>query len=168
MLEFPLIRVDCFTTARPEDVWLLPRPLLPEVTAPAPQARLHLLTHVHTDHLQGLDDAFTGRILCHPDTKRMLLRLEAMNDRRDLHNGKTEVVKRKYTGLVARRQTNNIVRSCYSLATSAPHTDGLAHIPQETLPYGVPKEYDLGYYNGERCVVNITLLDANHCPGSTM
>lgn len=110
MLEFPLIRVDCFTTARPGDIWLLPRPLLPEVTFPAPPARLHLLTHVHTDHLKGLDGAFTGRILCHPDTKRMLLRQEALNDRRNLHEGKTELVKRKYTGLVERRQTDSIVR----------------------------------------------------------
>lgn len=110
MLEFPLIRVDCFTSAKPRDVWLLPRPLVPEVTVPAPPARLFLLTHVHTDHLQGLSNNFTGRILCHPDTKRMLLRHEETPNRRKLHEGNTELVKRKFAGLVERRQTNNIVR----------------------------------------------------------
>ncbi|EJT46451.1 hypothetical protein A1Q1_04940 [Trichosporon asahii var. asahii CBS 2479] len=75
----------------------------------------------------------------------MLLRHEETPNRRKLHEGNTELVKRKFAGLVERRQTNNI-----------------------TLPYGVPKEFDLGIHNGERCVVSITLLDANHCPGSAM
>lgn len=106
LLEFPLIRVDCFTTQRPGDVWLLPDPQVPAVTRPAPVAQLHLLSHVHTDHLVGLENSFTSRIVCHPDTKRMLLRLEAERDRRNLHEGKTELVKRKYAGLVARRQVH--------------------------------------------------------------
>lgn len=37
---------------------------------------------------------------------------------------------------------------------------------QETIPYGVPRTYDLGLGPGHE--VTITLIDANHCPGSTM
>ena len=37
------------------------------------------------------------------------------------------------------------------------------------MPYGVPKRFELGYdARGEAVEVTITLLDANHCPGSTM
>lgn len=75
----------------------------------APNAQLYLLTHVHTDHLIGLNDNFTGRIVCSPDTKRMLLRLEAEKDRALLHNGIKEIKQRKYEGLCARRGPHGAV-----------------------------------------------------------
>ena len=39
---------------------------------------------------------------------------------------------------------------------------------QEAVPYGVPRRIELGYQDGKPVEVTITLLDANHCPGSTM
>ena len=39
---------------------------------------------------------------------------------------------------------------------------------QEAVPYGLPKEYDLGFHDGRHSIVTITLLEANHCPGSAM
>lgn len=72
------------------------------LTYSAPPAQLYLLTHVHSDHLLGLSDSFTGKIVCSPDTKRMLLRLEAEQSRQHHVEGTKEVIKRKYEGLRAR------------------------------------------------------------------
>lgn len=105
LLEFPQIRVDCFTTP-PRSLdppWLLPDPYDPILPhRPAPPAQLFLLTHVHTDHLIGLDNQFTGRIVCSPDTKRMLLRLEAEKEREHIVQGLRETPRRKYDGLRAK------------------------------------------------------------------
>lgn len=61
--EYPFIRVDEFTT--------LPVP-----------AKLHLLTHAHSDHLVGLNaKSFDGQIICSEDTKDVLLRLEQYKER---------------------------------------------------------------------------------------
>ncbi|WOO84707.1 5' exonuclease Apollo [Vanrija pseudolonga] len=148
LYKFPLIRVDCFTSPRPGTTWLLPNPKDPSLPwTPAPNAQLFLLTHVHSDHLLGLSNSFAGRILCSPDTKRMLLSLEAESNRVHSLNGILEVPKRKYDGLRPRHRV-----------------DG----NRETLPYGETREFDLGYRLNEQVKVKITLFDANHCPGSTM
>ncbi|CAK9779698.1 unnamed protein product [Cutaneotrichosporon oleaginosum] len=134
LLEFPRIRVDCFTPPPPahRPRWTLPDPFDPKLPCiPAPNAQYYLLTHVHSDHLVGLTNDFTGNIICSPDTKRMLLRLEAEKDREHLRNGVREVKRRKYEGLAARSQIISKV----------------VHIPEP---------------------VTITLLDANHCPGSAI
>lgn len=61
--EYPFIRVDEFTT--------LQEP-----------AKLHLLTHAHSDHLVGLQaKSFDGQIICSEDTKDVLLRLEQYKER---------------------------------------------------------------------------------------
>jgi hypothetical protein len=52
--------------------------------------------------LLGLSDNFTGHILCSPDTKRMLLKLESEKERDLLVKGNKESPKRKYEGLKAR------------------------------------------------------------------
>lgn len=109
ILEFPLIRVDCFTVPPPPSTparWLLPDPYdLSAPSLPAPNAQLFLLTHVHSDHLLGLSETFTGKIVCTPDTKRMLLRLEAEVQREYVHEGLREGPgKRKYAGLKARTE----------------------------------------------------------------
>lgn len=102
ILEFPQIRVDCFT-ASPNPPWYLPDPDDPsKPPRPAPNAQLYLLTHVHSDHLIGLSNDFTGRIVCSPDTKRMLLRLEAEQPRQHLAEGLRETKQCKYEGLRAK------------------------------------------------------------------
>jgi hypothetical protein len=101
LLEFPQIRVDCFTSPSPLRPHLLPSDPT-NTDAPwvkAPNARLYLLTHVHTDHLTGLSDSFTGHIICSPDSKRMLLRLEAEIERERLDDGTREQRMLKYNGL---------------------------------------------------------------------
>ena len=60
------------------------------------------MTHVHTDHLVGLSNAFTGKIICSPDTKRMLLRLEPEIERERLDGGVRESKVLKYDGLKRR------------------------------------------------------------------
>ena len=104
LLEFPQIRVDCFTS-RPRsnaNPWMLPDPADPTILTPARPAQLYLLTHVHTDHLTGLTDSFTGRIVCSLDTKRMLLRLESEAERKAVHEQQKGTAKRKYGALGAK------------------------------------------------------------------
>lgn len=107
LLEFPQIRVDCFTAPPPASrpQWTLPHPLQPHLPhRPAPPAQLYLLTHVHSDHLIGLSDTFTGHIICSPDTKRMLLKLESEKERDLVVKGSKERPRRKYEGLKARAE----------------------------------------------------------------
>jgi hypothetical protein len=106
LLEFPQIRVDCFTTPTLSRPHLIPSDPSSS-TSPwvkAPNARIYLLTHVHTDHLVGLSNAFTGKIICSPDTKRMLLRLEPEIERERLDGGVREQKVLKYDGLKRRYQ----------------------------------------------------------------
>lgn len=100
LLECPVIRVDCFTSPTPTKPRHLPHPTDPKAPRqPAPNAQLYLLTHVHTDHLVGLTQDFTGQIICSHDTKRLLPRLEAETDRINYHNGHREVLRTKYEAL---------------------------------------------------------------------
>lgn len=101
-MECPLIRVDSFGEPPefPRPPWLLPVPREPSLPPrPAPPARLFLLTHVHTDHLTGLTGAFVGRIVCTPETKKMLLKLEQQKSRENVHKGVQEVPRKLFEGL---------------------------------------------------------------------
>ncbi|KGB77315.1 hypothetical protein CNBG_3153 [Cryptococcus deuterogattii R265] len=157
ILEFPHIRVDSFVAPpashRPQ--WLIPRPSsspsqLLELYQP-PRAQLFLLTHTHADHVVGLTSDFTGHIICSPDTKRMLLGLEPEKERQWLDKGIRETKVKRFGGLAAKRGIDEKI------------VDRI-----EALPYGQPKIFTLGYENDKPQEVTITLLDANHCPGSTM
>ena len=80
------IRVDAFATPT-NDV---------SFTPPA----LHLLTHTHTDHLDGLQStSFGGQIICTQVAKDMLLRHERAPDRVDFDNGNTKNRRRPYSHL---------------------------------------------------------------------
>ncbi|WVF66125.1 hypothetical protein IAT40_000864 [Kwoniella sp. CBS 6097] len=161
ILEFPTIRVDCFL---PSSSSILlpslgsntsndPHPY-PYPLRPAPNAQLFLLTHVHSDHLLGLSDSFTGKIICSPVTKRMLLKLEPEIERTHLEHGVKEVRRLKYPGLRARIEGKGKDQKLVDRI--------------EAVPYGYPREYEIGFEDGKPQRVTITLLDANHCPGSTM
>jgi hypothetical protein len=103
LLEFPTIRVDCFTPTATSSSQYLPHPLDSSAPSqPPPNAQLFLLTHVHSDHLIGLSNSFTGRIICTPDTKRMLLRLESEAEKAHMERGTRETRRRKYSGLAGR------------------------------------------------------------------
>lgn len=101
LLEFPQIRVDCFTSrlGTRANPLRLPSSTDPTILTRAREAQLYLLTHVHTDHLSGLTESFTGQIICSLDTKRMLLRLEEEKERKAVHDGDKPTAKRKFGAL---------------------------------------------------------------------
>ncbi|OCF36192.1 hypothetical protein I316_02065 [Kwoniella heveanensis BCC8398] len=157
LLEFPTIRVDCFLPSSSSNLLPQSDPSTsdhPYPLQPAPNAQLFLLTHVHSDHLLGLSDSFTGKIICSPDTKRMLLKLEPEIERSHLENGVKEVRRLKYPRLRARVKGKGKEEKLVDRI--------------EAVPYGHPREFEIGYKGGAPQRVTITLLDANHCPGSTM
>lgn len=113
--EFPGIQVDQFRRVE-------------ENGAPSGTPVIFLLTHAHSDHLQGLDStAFTGPLIyCSEATKRIVLQLKSQ-----------QTGKLKYSHL------EPLLRG---LSVNTPHR----------IPLSATRSVD------------ITLLDANHCPGSTM
>lgn len=120
--EFPDIRIDRFQN----------------ITRSTP-ARACFLSHVHSDHLVGLErTTYAGPfIYCSPATKEMLLRLEKYPNRM---NFAKQILER-------RRQTYRHLKSV------------LKPIPLET-PTCVELEPGRS--------VRVTLFDANHCPGAVM
>lgn len=118
--EFPDIRVDYFRTHHG-----LPPPLA------------CFLSHIHSDHLAGLESLKSPFVYCSAATREMLLRLEKYPARILYSKGVIE----------ARKQTFKHLR------------DILKPLPLETP---VVIELSPGHS------VTVTLLDANHCPGSVM
>lgn len=85
--EFPYIRIDSFSQSP---------------TPGFPAAQLYLLTHAHTDHLTGLDNASTNIvILCSEVTKRLVLNYEREKDRIAFDRGLIERRRKAYQGLAA-------------------------------------------------------------------
>ena len=80
--EFPLIRIDYFRT-KPSQ-----RPPL-----------ACFLSHVHSDHLQGLNTLKSPFIFCSPATRRLLLRIEKYPHRMNFAKGILEVRKQTYRHL---------------------------------------------------------------------
>ncbi|EJT98796.1 hypothetical protein DACRYDRAFT_35001, partial [Dacryopinax primogenitus] len=96
---------------------------------------LYLLSHTHVDHIRGLDaSTFCGKVICSPDAKEMILRMETAKDRVDYDRGVREQKIRRW----ARLKTAVSLNSPTKFEILADET------------------------------VLITLLDANHCPGSVM
>ncbi|TYJ54920.1 hypothetical protein B9479_004428 [Cryptococcus floricola] len=140
VLEFPTVRIDSFGPH--------PRTALPHPVSPTPPpAQLFLLSHTHADHVLGLHSAWTGTIITSPDSKGMLLHLVPEREREWLYRNIRQRARRTYDGLKPRLGASGAI---------------------QTLPYGVPKEYNIAYDNGSPVYVTVTLLDANHCPGSAM
>ncbi|QSZ29510.1 hypothetical protein DSL72_004024 [Monilinia vaccinii-corymbosi] len=120
--EFPDIRVDYFRQI---------------IGRAAPLA--YFLSHVHSDHLDGLDNDRVKLpfVYCSAATKEILLRLEKRRDRLNLAKGILEKEK----------------RTCKHLKSV------LKPIPLET-----PTLIELAPRNE----VRVTLFDANHCTGAVM
>ncbi|CAE7169508.1 unnamed protein product [Rhizoctonia solani] len=121
------IRVDDFTNTTYRPAWV------------------NLLSHIHSDHTQGLSTpSFSSQVVCSKDSKSMLLLLESVDNRINFDNG--AISQRKRTFAALQRGGRN-------------HRDLLL-----TLPLNTPTKLDIG--PNETAIV--TLLDANHCPGSVM
>lgn len=128
--EFPNLAIDYF------------RPRHPSL----PPVQVYLLSHVHTDHLQGLESRDFGGafIYCSQATKTLLLRLQERNHRVSLARGETCEPVYKYGHLRVKRgaRKQDLLR---------------------VLSYQCPTKIALGSET-----VQVTMFDANHCPGSSM
>lgn len=102
--EYPLIRVDNFTSSLP----LLPTKLphasrddLPKGATHFSSPHVSLLSHPHTDHLAGLasQSRQSAPIYCSEVTKGLLLALERKADRERFDAGLTSAKKRPYRKL---------------------------------------------------------------------
>ncbi|KAK5454167.1 hypothetical protein LTS15_006167 [Exophiala xenobiotica] len=118
--EFPNIRIDYFRT-HPD--------------RPPPEA--YFLSHVHSDHLLGLESVKMPFVYCSPTTKQILLKLEKYPSRINFAKGILESRRLHY------RRLHKILR---------------------TLPLNTATRLELS----PKCSINVTLIDANHCPGAVM
>ncbi|KAM6480720.1 hypothetical protein HDV62DRAFT_381286 [Trichoderma sp. SZMC 28011] len=116
--EFPDIRIDFFRH---------------HVDASPPLACF--LSHVHSDHLSGLETLRSPFVYCSAATREILLRLERYPCRINYARGILE----------ARQQTYK-------------------HLSKKPLPLESPTIIELQPGN----CIQVTLFDANHCPGSVM
>ncbi|ETS63852.1 hypothetical protein PaG_02174 [Moesziomyces aphidis] len=181
VLEYPRIRVDHFDQAPVP----LPTSLLAHrrsvVGHGAVQSRQHseslpfepaqthfdkpllyLLTHIHTDHLKGLDrPGITAPIYCSATTKQLLLRYERQKTRiekdRDAQAGKSLSVVRPYAHL---RVTTDHAAARSKLSGYHASSVDLLH----PLPYNVPTKVPYT----PTSTVTVTLIESNHMFGGTM
>ena len=82
VVEFPEIRIDYFRT--------IPGRVPPLAC---------FLSHVHSDHLQGLESLKSPFVYCSPATRELLLRLEKYPHRMNFAKGILETRKQHYKGL---------------------------------------------------------------------
>ncbi|KAK9450967.1 beta-lactamase-like protein [Limtongia smithiae] len=105
------------------------------------------LSHVHTDHLHGLMSSYSGpSIYCSFATKRLLLRLESRRTRLERLNNDLD-----QNSLAGRRMFRHLGPECGR------------NVLRE-LPFDTRTVIDLDPVNQ----IAVTLIEANHCPGSTM
>lgn len=95
------------------------------------------VSHVHSDHLVGLDSLRSPFVYCSAATKALVLQLEKFPCRINFAKGILETRKRTYKDL--------------------------KHV-LKPLPLDTPTVLELSPGN----TIQVTLLDANHCPGSVM
>ncbi|RNJ54671.1 hypothetical protein D7B24_009563 [Verticillium nonalfalfae] len=118
--EFPDIRVDFFRRS---------------IDQPPPLACF--LSHVHSDHLAGLESLRSPFVYCSAATREILLRLERYPCRINFAKGILEARVQTFKGL-----------------------KGLL----KPIPLDTPTEIELAPSH----LIQVTLIDANHCPGAVM
>ncbi|KAI0081463.1 hypothetical protein K474DRAFT_1566449, partial [Panus rudis PR-1116 ss-1] len=116
---------------------------------------LHLLTHTHSDHLNGLSaKSFASTIVCSEDAKPMLLRHEVYKERS---------LKEKEMRAEPLRTFRHLKVDPVELEDGTKFYTGSRDLVK-TIPLNTPTRCELSNNN----YVTITLLDANHCPGAVM
>ena len=177
VLEYPRIRVDHFDQAKvplPASLLVHRRsislsnqqdadslPFAPDQTH-FDHPLLYLLTHIHTDHLKGLDrPGITAPIYCSAATKQLLLKYERQKTRiekdRDGEHSKHISVVRPYAHL---RVTENHATARAKLSGFQSTSLDLLH----PLPYNVPTKIQYT----PTSTVTLTLIESNHMFGGTM
>ncbi|KAL0946208.1 hypothetical protein HGRIS_012467 [Hohenbuehelia grisea] len=116
---------------------------------------LHLLTHTHSDHINGLSaKSFSWPVICSSDAKEMLLRHEVFAERALFD---TEF------------RAEKIKTFSHLRVEPVMHPDGSVYYNGSRdllrpISLNTPTRYQLS----EHETVTITALNANHCPGAIM
>ncbi|PWN36151.1 uncharacterized protein FA14DRAFT_190064 [Meira miltonrushii] len=161
--EYPLIRVDKFTgtlSKLPEWLSTSAREDLPSFASHYSPPHIQLLSHPHTDHLVGLSSLsqHSAPIYCSETTKRLLLALERKEDRIRFDEGKITTRKRPYRHL---RRTE---KECNALNAQT----GIHALTPWDLLIPLPFDKPIQIQYNANTKIRLTLLPANHMPGSTM
>lgn len=133
---------------------------------------LHLLTHTHSDHINGLSaKSFGFNVVCSHDAKEMLLRHEVYAERELQTLELRAEKKRTYSHLKIDPMVHpdgqyyNGSRDLLVCLLVLYTTHILTlNFDQRPLPLNTPTQFELDANES----VTITLLDANHCPGAVM
>lgn len=118
--EFPLVRIDYF-----------------RADPGKPRPAVCLLSHIHSDHLLGLESLKMPFVYCSATTRRLLLKFEKYPHRINFAKGILESRKQHY------RHLKTVLRA---------------------LPLQASTEIELS----PKEKIQVTLFDANHCPGAVM
>ncbi|KAF9264590.1 hypothetical protein L218DRAFT_958303 [Marasmius fiardii PR-910] len=141
----------------PFNGFILPYPIRVDDFTQTFDAKLHLLTHTHSDHLQGLQSkSFSQKVYCSEDTKQLVLRIEEFQERNLRDKRLRAEPIRKYKHL----KVDPIYDSTGKIVTNGHQARDLL----TTLHLNSPTQIEYAEGDG----VRITAIDANHCPGSVM